>query len=600
MSFRQRLALFLIVTLAVVQSLTAFSAYLYLRRDLLTRAKVELGAATGVFTRQLDFLSDRVADAVQVLSLDFALRTAIGRRDYATVLSALRNHGRRIGATRMVIADLDGRITADTVEGDGGRRFPYPDLLKTAERADKTTGLISAEGRLFWTVVVPVRAPIPIAYIAAFIPIDDALVQKVRAISSSQEAIALVTRGPGGHWMIAAESAVRRRTIQLPLHKDITPSSSVVTDQGQEYLAYTAPLDATTGSAPVAVMLEYPLHDALAAYRGIILPMIGVLLLGLLAMLAGTAFIVRGVSRPLESLAAAARRIAAGDYTPPPHLKRRDEIGSLADALETMTASVAERERDLRDAVVVTERAKNEAVRANLAKSEFLSNMSHELRTPLNAILGFSEMIKVQALGPLGVSKYADYASDIYGAGQHLLTLVERILCLAEADANRLVLKHELVSAGEQMDAALADLRPLAAEVGVRLVSDASEAWPQVSGEAAKLQQAFYNVLHNAIRFTSKGGTVSVSGTDVGGALTIAISDTGCGMDSELVETVTRPFHRLRSAFDGTHQGAGLGLPFAKAVVELHGGSLKIASVLNEGTVVTITLPDVQAQWKAA
>src|SRR5215472_7246204 len=130
MSFRYRLVLFLVVALAAVQALTAISAYFYLRANLLDRAKRDLVAATGIFTRQLDILSERVSSDVAILSLDYALRHAIAERDYATELSALRNHGRRVGATRMLLVDLDGTISADTggKQAALGRAFPYADV----------------------------------------------------------------------------------------------------------------------------------------------------------------------------------------------------------------------------------------------------------------------------------------------------------------------------------------------------------------------------------------------------------------------------------------------------------------------------------------
>jgi len=298
-------------------------------------------------------------------------------------------------------------------------------------------------------------------------------------------------------------------------------------------------------------------------------------------------------------LAAAARRIAVGDYTAPPHRGRRDEIGALSDALSAMTASVAEREQGLKNAAAAAERARQEAERANRAKSQFLSNMSHELRTPLNAIIGFSEMIEGQVLGPVGVPKYAGYAGDIRGAGQHLLGLVERMLNLAEADANRLVLKREPFSPGAHLEAALASLQPFAVQSGVTLIHNLPPSWPLIKGEAEKLQQAFTNILHNAIRFTPAGGSVTVGG-ECSDILTLTIADTGAGMDGELLEAVTKPFHRLRNAFDGTHQGAGLGLPFAKVIVELHGGALHLTSQPGKGTLVTITLPVADSAREAA
>ena len=330
-------------------------------------------------------------------------------------------------------------------------------------------------------------------------------------------------------------------------------------------------------------------------------PMLGVLLLGLLGTLVGVTFIVRGVSRPLEMLSKAARRIATGDYTPPPRIAHRDEVGQLGDALATMTASISERERALREAIVATEAARNEAVRANEAKSQFLSNMSHELRTPLNAIVGFSEMIGEQVMGPVGVPRYADYARDIHGAGQHLLALVERMLDLSEAEANRLVIKREKLSPGAQMASVVESLRPFAAKSCVQIVCAGDSAlWPKVEGDAAKLGQAFHNVLHNAVRFTQPHGIVTVSAHNESDRLLIQIKDSGIGMEPELLACVVRPFHRLRSAFDGKNQGAGLGLPFAKAVVELHGGTLSLESLVGHGTTVTIALPISGAVSEAA
>ena len=600
MSFRRRLALFLVVTLVAIQGLTAFFAYTYLRHDLLERGKQDLATATGVFTRQLDFLSERVADGVQVLSLDFALRSAIAQHDYGTEISALRNHGNRIGATRMMIVGLDGQTAADTGAAGGARTFPYPGLLQEAAASDKGTALASLGGQIYWIVVVPVRAPVPIAFIAACIPVDDVLLEKLRTISSQPRAIVLSTPGPSGHWMIAAESTGHPRQVDLPAAGMLAASSSVVTEDGKEYLAVSAPLKTVAGSAPVVAMLDYPLDEALSAYRGVIMPMIGVLMLGLLAMLAGAALIVRGVSRPLEMLGLAARRIATGDYTPPPRIARKDEVGQLGDALIAMTASIAEREHALRDAIVETEAAKDQAVRANSAKSQFLSNMSHELRTPLNAILGFSELIEAQALGPIGVPRYANYAGDIHGAGRHLLGLVERMLDLAEAEANRLVIERVVLSPGEQVTAAVAGLSDFIAKSGVHLTCDDAQTWPPIRGDAGKLRDAFRNIIHNAVRFTPAGGTVTIGGRTDAAGLTITFTDSGIGMAPDLLETVTRPFHRLRSAFDGKQQGAGLGLPFAKAVVELHGGTLTLESRVGGGTTVSLFFPSDTALSRAA
>jgi signal transduction histidine kinase len=112
-----------------------------------------------------------------------------------------------------------------------------------------------------------------------------------------------------------------------------------------------------------------------------------------------------------------------------------------------------------------------------------------------------------------------------------------------------------------------------------------------MKGDAARLRQAFTNLLHNAIKFTPAGGGIRVDVFSEGGLLSIRIADAGTGMEPELLASVVRPFHRLRSALDGQHQGAGLGLPFAKAVIELHGGRFELASEIGAGTTASIELP---------
>src|SRR3954453_5375217 len=141
MSFRYRLALFLVVTLVAVQALTAAVAYLYLRHNLVERAKHELTAEMRVFTHQLEFLSERVTDAVKVSSLDYALRAAIAQHDRNTELSALRNHAQRIGATRMMLVGLDGSVEMDTgAPRTLGGPFPFPTLLEKAGAQDEASG----------------------------------------------------------------------------------------------------------------------------------------------------------------------------------------------------------------------------------------------------------------------------------------------------------------------------------------------------------------------------------------------------------------------------------------------------------------------------
>ncbi len=603
MSFRHRLALFLVVTLVAVQTLTALFIYGYLRNDLLGKAERALSVEMGEFKRQLKFLSEQVSGGVQLLSLDYALRSAIAKHDHDTVLSVLRNHGRRVDATRMLLIGLDGGIEVDTAAPNASNlSFPFPRLLQATTRQSEGTALGTIDGKIYWIVVVPVRAPVPIGFIAAFIPVNDALVEQLRAISSIPQSIVLATIADGGRWRIAAQSAHRRHNIALPqAGARLSAAPAMTPNDDGEYLTVTAPLETAAGSAPVILIADYSLEEALAVYRAVITAMLVALVLALLAALAGAILIVRDVSRPLETLAVFARRIAAGDYTPPPPLKRRDEVAHLADALTNMTRSIAEREAALTGAVESMDITRREAERANEAKSQFLTNMSHELRTPLNAITGFSEMLEQQVLGPLGMPRYVEYARDIHKSGQYLLSLVERMLDLAGAESGKLAIVHDSISPGILLREGVILLRPFAEKSGVRIsLPSEAERWPQIAGDAPRLRQAFINLIDNAIKFSAAGSEVAITGSVNHGHLIVSIADHGIGIDPDMISVVVRPFHRLRSALDGRNQGAGVGLPFAKAIVELHGGTLAIHSTPGLGTTVCIELPLAAGKMKSA
>jgi len=598
--FRHRLALFLVVTLAVVQMLTGFAAYVYLRHSLVEKAKVELTQATAVFQRQLTLLSERVADDVEVLSLDFALRQAIARHDYETELSALRNHGRRVGATRMMLVGLDGTTTADTgAAGMTGKAFAWPQMLNDSTTSGGRTSLATLGGRVYWIVVVPVRAPVAIAFIAACVPIDDALLAKLGTLSQTQRSIALATLRADGRWRVSARTRSGPDRIPLPdAHVAVQAGAVIENAEADEFLTVSTFLKTASHSAPVVAVLGYPMAEAFAAYRAIVPPILLVLFFALVLAAAAAMLVVRRAARPLEALAATARRIAAGDYTTPAPVGGKDEIGQLSRAIAGMTGSIAEREAALTAMIGALETARNEAVRANEAKSQFLANMSHELRTPLNAIVGFGDMLRQEILGPLGVARYRDYAGDICDSGEKLLALVSCMLDLAEVEKGTLVIARRRMAPSQVLQRALATV--LSGAAALEVIVETQEL-PEIDGDADKLAQAFASILHNAVKFTPAGGQIRVEARHEANALIIRIADSGIGMEAADLAVVTKPFHRLRSALDGQHQGAGLGLPFAKAIVELHGGTLTIASAPGYGTTVEIRLPqDAHALSEAA
>jgi signal transduction histidine kinase len=241
-------------------------------------------------------------------------------------------------------------------------------------------------------------------------------------------------------------------------------------------------------------------------------------------------------------------------------------------------------------------RTREAAEKATRAKSTFLANMSHELRTPLNAIIGFSEAIKLGMFGPLS-NRYREYGGHVFKSGTHLLQLVDDVLDVSKLEAGRLELDEAQVDLRTVIRSAIDLVQGLAEKAGVTLCEDISRGLPLVYGDARRLQQAVLNLVSNAVKFTRQEGKVRVSATETDAGIIIKVSDTGIGMTADQIPVALQPFRQVTSRFRSKLNGTGLGLPIAKDLVELHGGTLKIASQVDVGTTVTICLPAARILW---
>jgi len=244
--------------------------------------------------------------------------------------------------------------------------------------------------------------------------------------------------------------------------------------------------------------------------------------------------------------------------------------------------------------------AKTEAERANQAKSEFLANMSHELRTPLNAIIGFSDVMSRQLLGPIGSDKYRSYADDIGNSGKHLLQIINDVLDMAKIEAGRGELALASCDIGEIVHSCLRMVRDRAQAAQVTLVDESTGDLPPVTADERALKQVLLNLLSNAVKFTSPGGRVTVAAAATESGLVVTVADTGIGIAESDLGRVLEPFAQADSGLARNFEGTGLGLPIAKALMALHGGSLELASTVGVGTTVTLRLPASCFQRQAA
>jgi signal transduction histidine kinase len=235
-------------------------------------------------------------------------------------------------------------------------------------------------------------------------------------------------------------------------------------------------------------------------------------------------------------------------------------------------------------------RAKNKAEAASRAKSEFLANMSHELRTPLNAIIGFAEIINRRTFGP-GSEKYPEYAGDIYNSGTHLLGLINDILNLSKLEAGKFQLQEQDVDLERTIEACMNLIDGQARQSNIRLSVTLDPEALYIRADEQRLRQILINLLSNAVKFTPEGGSVNVKSARRNGGLAISIRDTGIGMAPENIPKALAPFDQIERKVRRKQEGTGLGLPLAKQLVELHGGTFKIESAVDVGTTVTFLLP---------
>lgn len=237
------------------------------------------------------------------------------------------------------------------------------------------------------------------------------------------------------------------------------------------------------------------------------------------------------------------------------------------------------------------EDARAEAVRANAAKSGFLATMSHELRTPLNAIIGFSEMLTKEGSLMIDAKRRHDYAHLINESGHHLLSVVNGILDMSKIESGNFEITPEPFAPRQVIDDCCDLLGYKAREMGIELEVSLPADLPEIVADKRSLHQIMLNLMSNAIKFTRRGGKVSVGASTDEGFLTVSVKDTGVGIGAEDLPRIGDPFFQARSSYDRRHDGTGLGLSIVKGLLTLHGGRLEIASKLGEGTHVTIRLP---------
>lgn len=347
-SFRTRILLMLLVLIVLVQGAAFVAVYGATGQNARSQIESALKSSALVFNALMERREVELAQAASLVSGDFAFKTAFSLRHRPTMVTALKNLRNRIGGDEAVLLDLDGTLlAADPEVSAPGERTAFVQLVRRAEESRTVTasGVDFVAGRPYVLVAVPLMAPVPAAWILLGFNLNDNVAAQLKELTGAEVSLG---RAEGGRWIAYASTLPAERRAQLG---DVLVRSDLVRGEvsnldvgGDLYVTMLSPLGEFTTSA-LDVVLQRPLNQAMAAYNQLRL-FLGLLAIGaVVASAIGAGLIARNVTRPIRRLVDAVQRIGNGDYATEVNVRRGDEIGTLADAVNQMTKGLAERDR---------------------------------------------------------------------------------------------------------------------------------------------------------------------------------------------------------------------------------------------------------------
>jgi diguanylate cyclase (GGDEF)-like protein len=344
-------ALFIILILLV-----QLAGFIAIRKaiDENARASIREDLIVGerVFLRLLDQNAEKLTQGARLLASDYGFRQAIGTDDRATIASVLANHGARIGSTLSMLIGTDQSVKAST------QAYPSTDLqrssLELVTKAGNSNGAadtVIVDEVLYQIVAVPIKAPVTIGWVVMAFPVDQKLVSDMRALSSLQVSVLVSARN--GQWQQDVSTLPKTEANMLMQHLPKLPASSSLIPQlslgDNDYSARLLVLAQGSNGLTSVAVLQRSISEAVAPYRHLQLILLIISVIGVILAIFTSAFLVRRITSPLRSLAEIAKRLGTGDYRATSDIKinRRDEIGRLADAFESMRSGIANRELEI-------------------------------------------------------------------------------------------------------------------------------------------------------------------------------------------------------------------------------------------------------------
>ena len=341
-SLQTRIIFFFVLLLCALQGIALFLMSAANERIAKNQIAQELVVGERVFRRLLEQNSQQLGQAAAVLAADFAFREAIATRDEGTIASVLGNHGRRINANVVMLADLDKKLLANSLHTIAQQAaFPFPELVESAQQQGRASDTVLIDGRPYQVVVVPVLAPIPIAWVAMGFVIDDAVVLDLQALSGLQ--VSFLSRSGRGNWTVHASTLPPASRGELADRLGAEHTTVTLPLAGEDYETRLSILH-ERGDIQIAAVLQRSLKEGLAPFNRLRDTLIALALASIALSVLGSILIARGIAGPINRLAGVARKVRDGDYSQKAETGRSDEIGDFADSFNYMLEGIFERE----------------------------------------------------------------------------------------------------------------------------------------------------------------------------------------------------------------------------------------------------------------
>jgi signal transduction histidine kinase len=560
--------------------------------------------ATGAALQIERFVQD-IATTMKAVTKSPDIKSPKKRIDYEFELKRLFFLAPAI--TEALVLDTEGAVKARV------SRFRAVTPLLKRDFSQSAAFNTSSQGKsYFGTVYFRDNDP----YLTVAVPIEPfpgefaGVLQAEVSLTDVLELVSAVKLGRAGYAYVVARSGelIAHPHIRLILQKrnvgqlnqvkaafqsnpTVFRPSAMITQNIEQQAVFSS--HALIPSLDWAVFIERPVQEAYEPIYASLLRTSVLLLIGLGVALLATLFVRRRVVRPLETLRKGVELIGRGDLSTRLDIKTGDEIEVLADEFNQMAAHLndayANLERKVTERTQELTAANDKLAETSKLKSRFLANVNHELRTPLSSIIGYARLLRRETEKQISPVQ-RENLEDLLRNAERLLGLIDSLLDFARIESGKMEIKVEPVEIDALVQEAAAIVEPMLSVNSVRIVRDIPPDIAPLNTDREKLREIILNLLGNAVKFTDRG-EIKVSACQQNGDFSLAVADTGIGIDQADMNRIFEEFDRGRLSNAAGYRGTGLGLAIVKRLVDGLGGSIVVKSEVGKGSTFTLKLP---------